>query len=231
LNVGIQLEKMGVLERLGVKVLGTPIRTLEVSEDRDLFVQALNGESTPTQVRQALTCRNRYPRSSVYCCLDDSGRSGCSQSYRIPYHFAIRFLAWWSRIRFRSQRGGVEEFVCQEFESKSPGLDRKESERMEGSRVRGGQGCCRCKSSSSRNLSLADKARMLSSVATWRISILWAHTLEIPSLSPHLRRFRMMNITCFVPRPSRLYDMSEWLESVMCSTLSTHIPRIIVSLK
>lgn len=45
LNVGIQLEKMGVLERLGVKVLGTPIRTLEVSEDRELFVDALNGES------------------------------------------------------------------------------------------------------------------------------------------------------------------------------------------
>jgi carbamoylphosphate synthase large subunit len=35
---------MGVLERLGVKVLGTPIRTLEVSEDRDLFVQALKGK-------------------------------------------------------------------------------------------------------------------------------------------------------------------------------------------
>lgn len=47
LNVGVQLDKMGVLERLGVKVLGTPIRTLEVSEDRDLFVQALNGESLP----------------------------------------------------------------------------------------------------------------------------------------------------------------------------------------
>lgn len=123
LNVGIQLEKMGVLERLGVKVLGTPIRTLEVSEDRDLFVQALNGESTPAQVRQALTCRNRYPRSSVHCCLDDSGRSGRSQSYRIPYHFAIRFLAWWSRVRLRSQRGGVEEFICQESESKSSGLD------------------------------------------------------------------------------------------------------------
>ena len=45
LNVGIQLDKMGILERLGVQVLGTPIRTLEVSEDRDLFVQALNGES------------------------------------------------------------------------------------------------------------------------------------------------------------------------------------------
>lgn len=44
LNVGIQLDKMGILDRLGVKVLGTPIRTLEVSEDRDLFVQALNGK-------------------------------------------------------------------------------------------------------------------------------------------------------------------------------------------
>lgn len=44
LNVGIQLDKMGVLERLGVQVLGTPIKTLEVSEDRDLFVQALKGK-------------------------------------------------------------------------------------------------------------------------------------------------------------------------------------------
>ncbi len=41
LNVGIELDRMGVLNRLGVQVLGTPIRTLEVSEDRDLFVQAL----------------------------------------------------------------------------------------------------------------------------------------------------------------------------------------------
>jgi len=43
LNVGVELDRMGVLERLGVKVLGTPIKTLIVSEDRDLFVQALKG--------------------------------------------------------------------------------------------------------------------------------------------------------------------------------------------
>ena len=47
LNVGIELDRMGVLDRLGVKVLGTPIRTLEVSEDRDLFVQALKGTLSP----------------------------------------------------------------------------------------------------------------------------------------------------------------------------------------
>jgi len=45
LNVGIELDRMGVLDRLGIKVLGTPIRTLEVSEDRELFAQALKGES------------------------------------------------------------------------------------------------------------------------------------------------------------------------------------------
>lgn len=45
LNVGIELDRMGVLERLGVRVLGTPIRTLEISEDRELFVKALKGQS------------------------------------------------------------------------------------------------------------------------------------------------------------------------------------------
>lgn len=46
---------MGVLERLGVKVLGTPIRTLEVSEDRDLFVQALNEIEIPAAQSTAVS--------------------------------------------------------------------------------------------------------------------------------------------------------------------------------
>lgn len=47
LNVGVKLEKMGVFERYGVKVLGTPIKTLETSEDRDLFSQALKEIDIP----------------------------------------------------------------------------------------------------------------------------------------------------------------------------------------
>lgn len=43
LNCGIQLDRAGVLDRLNIKVLGTPIKTLITSEDRDLFVKALNG--------------------------------------------------------------------------------------------------------------------------------------------------------------------------------------------
>ncbi|KAG8749629.1 carbamoyl-phosphate synthase (glutamine-hydrolyzing) cpa2, partial [Serendipita sp. 396] len=55
LNVGIALDKMGVLERLGIQVLGTPIRTLEVSEDRELFVHALNEIDIPVAVSTAVT--------------------------------------------------------------------------------------------------------------------------------------------------------------------------------
>ncbi|ORX54036.1 large subunit of carbamoyl-phosphate synthase [Hesseltinella vesiculosa] len=47
LNCGIQLDRMGVLDRLGIKVLGTPIQTLVTSEDRDLFVKALNEINIP----------------------------------------------------------------------------------------------------------------------------------------------------------------------------------------
>lgn len=47
LNVGVKLDKMGVFDRYNVKVLGTPISTLETSEDRDLFAQALKEIDIP----------------------------------------------------------------------------------------------------------------------------------------------------------------------------------------
>ncbi|RLV91622.1 Carbamoyl-phosphate synthase arginine-specific large chain [Spathaspora sp. JA1] len=47
LNVGVKLDKMGVFDRYGVKVLGTPISTLETSEDRDLFATALKEINIP----------------------------------------------------------------------------------------------------------------------------------------------------------------------------------------
>ncbi|OAX43654.1 carbamoyl-phosphate synthase [Rhizopogon vinicolor AM-OR11-026] len=58
LNVGIELDKMGVLDRLGIKVLGTPIRTLEVSEDRELFVQALKEIDIPVAQSTAVSSVN-----------------------------------------------------------------------------------------------------------------------------------------------------------------------------
>jgi len=47
LNLGVQMNRMGIFERYGVRVLGTSIKTLETSEDRDLFSQALNEINIP----------------------------------------------------------------------------------------------------------------------------------------------------------------------------------------
>ena len=42
LNLGLELEKLGVFERLGVRVLGTPVASVRLTEDRDLFVKKLD---------------------------------------------------------------------------------------------------------------------------------------------------------------------------------------------
>ena len=47
LNLGVRMNKMGIFERYGVKVLGTSIKTLETSEDRDLFAKALQEIDIP----------------------------------------------------------------------------------------------------------------------------------------------------------------------------------------
>ena len=42
LNCGVELFKRGVLEKYGVKVLGTPVQAIIDTEDRELFVERLN---------------------------------------------------------------------------------------------------------------------------------------------------------------------------------------------
>ena len=54
LNCGVTLEKMGVLAKYNVKVLGTPIQTLETSEDRDLFAQTLKEINIP--IAESIAC-------------------------------------------------------------------------------------------------------------------------------------------------------------------------------
>ncbi len=42
LNCGVELFRSGVLERYGIRVLGTPVQSIIDTEDRDLFVRKLN---------------------------------------------------------------------------------------------------------------------------------------------------------------------------------------------
>ena len=42
LNCGLDLEEKGILARFNVQVLGTPVKTIRETEDRDLFIKKLN---------------------------------------------------------------------------------------------------------------------------------------------------------------------------------------------
>jgi carbamoyl-phosphate synthase large subunit len=61
LNCGIELEKKGILQKYNVKVLGTPVRAIEDTGDRERFRQAMQKAGVPylksrsaTSVKQAL---------------------------------------------------------------------------------------------------------------------------------------------------------------------------------
>jgi carbamoyl-phosphate synthase large subunit len=41
LNLGVELQAKGILQKYGVRVLGTPVRAIEMTEDRELFRQAM----------------------------------------------------------------------------------------------------------------------------------------------------------------------------------------------
>lgn len=60
LNCGIELSEKGVLEKYGVRVLGTQIRGIQLTEDRDLFKQTMVAAEVPV------------PRSTAVYSLKDA---------------------------------------------------------------------------------------------------------------------------------------------------------------
>jgi carbamoyl-phosphate synthase large subunit len=55
LNCGLELEASGTLERLGVRVLGTPIRSIRDTEDRRLFIERL--DEIGVRTARSIACR------------------------------------------------------------------------------------------------------------------------------------------------------------------------------
>ena len=55
LNLGLSLEKSGVLKKYNVRVLGTPVSTIRDTEDRDLFVKRLDEIGVKTARSHATT--------------------------------------------------------------------------------------------------------------------------------------------------------------------------------
>lgn len=48
LNLGLELDRRGILKDLGIRVLGTPVKVIETTEDRELFKRALAEIGTKT---------------------------------------------------------------------------------------------------------------------------------------------------------------------------------------
>ena len=83
LNCGVELDKTGVLKKYNVKVLGTPVKAIMDTEDRELFVERLDEIDVKTikseaceDIQQArVGCKE--PRLSCYC--------SCSIRIRWPW--------------------------------------------------------------------------------------------------------------------------------------------------
>ncbi|MFW9826451.1 MAG: carbamoyl-phosphate synthase (glutamine-hydrolyzing) large subunit [Candidatus Thorarchaeota archaeon] len=58
LNVGVELNELGILEKYDIKVLGTPIATIEATEDRDLFVKAMEDSEVAVCKSRAVSSYN-----------------------------------------------------------------------------------------------------------------------------------------------------------------------------
>ena len=55
LNVGVELKESGIFEKYDIRVLGTPIEAIEVTEDRDLFVKAMERSNVMVCKSRAVT--------------------------------------------------------------------------------------------------------------------------------------------------------------------------------
>jgi carbamoyl-phosphate synthase large subunit len=71
LNCGIELQKSGIFERYGARVLGTPVTSIIETEDRELFAEKLNSISVKT------------PRSIAVKSVNEAVKAAASLGYPV----------------------------------------------------------------------------------------------------------------------------------------------------
>jgi carbamoyl-phosphate synthase large subunit len=125
LNCGVALDRTGVLSRHGVRVLGSPVRAIEETEDRDLFAKKLAeiGACTArseaaSNVADALAAAGRigYPvmlraayalgGSGSGLCRDEAAlRSRCEKALAVsPQVLVEEWLGGWKEIEYEVVR-------------------------------------------------------------------------------------------------------------------------------
>ncbi len=64
LNCGIELDKRGILKKHNLKVIGTPVKSIELTEDRELFVKKLDQIKVKTPVSKAVTSTEQAKKAA-----------------------------------------------------------------------------------------------------------------------------------------------------------------------
>ena len=77
LNCGVEIAKRGILKKYGVRVLGTPIRAIQETEDRELFKQAMSRTKTPVPASSTA--------NTVEECVTHAKRIGYPVILRVAY--------------------------------------------------------------------------------------------------------------------------------------------------
>ena len=125
LNLGLALDDQGILGRLGITVLGTPVSVIKTTEDRELFKQALDKIGTKTArshsattLKQALKAASDigYPvmlRSGYSLGGLGSGRVNNEQELRqkvsevlavVPQVLIEEYLTGWKEVEYEVVR-------------------------------------------------------------------------------------------------------------------------------
>ncbi|HET9850799.1 MAG TPA: carbamoyl-phosphate synthase (glutamine-hydrolyzing) large subunit [Candidatus Saccharimonadales bacterium] len=127
LNLGLELNDKGILEKLGIRVLGTPVRSIKLTEDRELFKHTLTKIDVKTaksqavyDLKSALRAANKigYPvmmRSGFSLGGLGSGRidnpamlkKRASEALSaVPQILIEEFLAGWKEVEYEVVRDG-----------------------------------------------------------------------------------------------------------------------------
>jgi len=91
LNVGVELNELGILEKYHVRVLGTPIKAIEATEDRELFIQAMDASGVKV-------CKSRAV-SSYHDALKAAEEIGFPCMLRVAYTLGGRGSGICSNMR------------------------------------------------------------------------------------------------------------------------------------
>lgn len=132
LNCGVSLYKDGVLEKYGVKVLGTPVETIIDTEDRELFVKRLDEIDVKTiksraceSTEEALAAANDlvYPvivraayalggLGSGFCDDENGLRKLCEKAFAFsPQVLVEKSLKGWKEIEYEVVRDAYDNCV------------------------------------------------------------------------------------------------------------------------